>query len=195
MPGLVSSAIVPRWWGVTRNELHAVALYQRAGEEILTAAAKDEKLRETVMNILADRMLSERVVRVNEALRAGTREGTDPADDSGGNILSGDGIPPTSFPENAAPWERRERNWMRWLSSYPAEVSLERLSHDFGVPHPALEQSYSRELLNVKPFPAFMGFPSRLLAETWDSDNLYWARIADEMRHGSGNAEHIWCRN
>src|SRR5262249_31915132 len=35
-------------------------------------------------------------------------------------------------------------------------------------------------LLNVKPFPAFMGSSSRFLAESWDSNNLYWARLADE---------------
>jgi hypothetical protein len=35
--------------------------------------------------------------------------------------------------------------------------------------------------LNVKPFPAFEGQSNRLLAETWDSSNLYWARLADEM--------------
>ena len=49
VPGLVSSATLPRWWGVTQNELHAVALYQRTGEELLAAAAQDEKLRQTVL--------------------------------------------------------------------------------------------------------------------------------------------------
>ena len=62
----------------------------------------------------------------------------------------------------------------------PAEVGWERLSQDFGVPHPILAQSYARELLNLKPFPAFEGYSSRLLAESWDSSNLYWARLADE---------------
>jgi hypothetical protein len=28
--------------------------------------------------------------------------------------------------------------------------------------------------------PAFSGFASRLLAESWESSNLYWARLADE---------------
>jgi hypothetical protein len=36
-------------------------------------------------------------------------------------------------------------------------------------------------LLNTKPFPAYQGYSSRLLAESWDSSNLYWARLADEM--------------
>ena len=49
------------------------------------------------------------------------------------------------------------------------------------MPHPSLALSYGRELLNVKPFPTFLGYSSRLLAESWDSNNLYWARLADEM--------------
>ena len=56
-----------------------------------------------------------------------------------------------------------------------------RLSRDFGVPHRALAQTYERELLNVSLFPAASGYASRLLAESWDSNNLYWARLADEM--------------
>jgi len=55
------------------------------------------------------------------------------------------------------------------------------LSRDFGVPHAVLAQSYARELLNVKPFPALAGNGSRLMAESWDSSNLYWARLADEL--------------
>jgi hypothetical protein len=49
------------------------------------------------------------------------------------------------------------------------------------VPHPALAQTNARELMNLKSIPAFLGFSSRLLAESWDSNNLYWARLADEM--------------
>ena len=64
---------------------------------------------------------------------------------------------------------------------YPEELNWERLSQDFGVPHPILARTYARELLNVRPLPMFGGYSSRLLAETWDSTNLYWARLADEM--------------
>ena len=34
VPGLLTSSIVPRWWGISKTELHAVALYQEAGEEL-----------------------------------------------------------------------------------------------------------------------------------------------------------------
>jgi hypothetical protein len=36
-------------------------------------------------------------------------------------------------------------------------------------------------LLNVQPFPAFGGDSSRLFGESWESTNLYWARLLDEM--------------
>jgi hypothetical protein len=32
----------------------------------------------------------------------------------------------------------------------------------------------------MKPLPTLMGYSSRLLGECWDSNNLYWARLADE---------------
>jgi hypothetical protein len=64
---------------------------------------------------------------------------------------------------------------------FPVETSWARMSEDFGVPHPALAQNNARELLSLKPLPAFLGYSSRLLAESWDSNNLYWARLADEM--------------
>jgi hypothetical protein len=63
---------------------------------------------------------------------------------------------------------------------HPEQVNLSRLSHDFGVPHPSMAQNYGLELLNVLPMPPFSGDASRYLAESWDSPNLYWARLADE---------------
>jgi hypothetical protein len=65
--------------------------------------------------------------------------------------------------------------------SDPDEVTWERISKDFGVPHPTLAQTNARELLAVQPFPFFGSYSSRLFGETWESSNLYWARLADEM--------------
>jgi len=63
---------------------------------------------------------------------------------------------------------------------HPEQVTWRRLSHDFGVPHPVMAQNYGLELLNVAPMPPFSGYANRFLAESWDSPNLYWARLADE---------------
>jgi hypothetical protein len=67
------------------------------------------------------------------------------------------------------------------LQRYPAEISWGRLSSDFGIPHPTLARTNGRELLNVKPFPFYGAYSSRLFGERWESGNLYWARLADEM--------------
>lgn len=55
------------------------------------------------------------------------------------------------------------------------------LSQDFGVPHPTITQNYADSILNLRPFPSVMDYASVLLAESWESTNLYWARLADEM--------------
>jgi hypothetical protein len=179
-PGLVTSAILPRWWGVTRNELHAVGLFQRAGEELLASATQDEKLRQTVMGILSDRMLPQRSEQVEKALQAGQSE------EALSQVAPAETFYLTAefrqrVPGDQTHWGPAGKELEDLIARYPAEVNSARLSEDFGVPHPALAQSYALELLNVKPFPSFLGYSSRLMAESWDSNNLYWARLADEM--------------
>ncbi len=69
-PELFTSAIVPRWWDVSPLELHAIALYQRTGEELLLASEKDEALRSKVLGVLADRWLPQRSRQVEQAMLA-----------------------------------------------------------------------------------------------------------------------------
>jgi len=180
VPGLVSSATLPRWWTVSPGELHAVTLYQRTGEELLAAAARDEKVRSNVLVILSDRMVPQRLELLEKLLRTGD------LNDALSRVMPGETFYLAAefrrrFPGEKNSWGKAGEELDALSSQHPDEVSWKRLSEDFGVPHPALAQSYSRELLNVKPFPAFMGYSSRLLAESWDSNNLYWARLADEQ--------------
>jgi hypothetical protein len=86
-----------------------------------------------------------------------------------------------SFPGEENSWGPARQELEKLSQADPDAVNWERLSRDFGVPHPVLGQTYARELLNLEPFPSFEGYSSRLLAETWDSNNLYFARLADEM--------------
>jgi len=177
VPSLLVGAVLPRWWGVTRTELHAVSLCQRSGEEILEAAGGDEKVRQAVMAILSDRMFPQRASEVEEALSSGHPEGAisrvSPAETFYLALEYRRKFPNQNL--GAAGQELAELS-----QSHPAEVSWQRLSEDFGVPHPALEQTYARELLSMKPLPTLMGYSSRLLGEFWDSNNLFWARLADQ---------------
>jgi hypothetical protein len=180
VPGLLSNAVVPRWWGVSRNELHAVALYQRAGEELLTAGTKDEELRGQVMAVLSDRMPPERRAWLEQTMQAGKTtemiEGTAPADTFYLTAEFRQKYPGVLSKSGASGRELEDL-----IRDKADEVSWDRLSRDFGVIHPVFAQSYAREFISVRPFPALGGSYSRLMSECWDSGNLYWARLADEM--------------
>lgn len=180
VPSLLVSAIVPRWWHVSRNEIHAVALYQRAGEELLTASQSDQELRARVLQIFSDRMSPLKLFQLKQSLEAKRR------DAALAEITPADSFYLTAeyrrrFPQDSTTWGPSGQELDALYRRSPDELSWDRLSRDFGVPHRTLAQTYSRELLNVRPFPAFAGYSSRLLAESWDSNNLYWARLADEM--------------
>jgi hypothetical protein len=181
VPNLLVDSTLPRWWAVTPNELHAVTLYQRSGEELLTASVKDPQLRSKVISILSDRMTPRRLEWTAQALQSSATMSVAlprmmPADTF---YLASEFR--RKYPDEAPSIGPASQQLDALCSKDPADVTWARLSRDFGVPHPTLARSYSRELLNVKPFPAFGGYSSRLFGESWESSNLYWARLADEM--------------
>jgi hypothetical protein len=181
VPDILVSATLPRWWNVTQNELHFASLYQRAGEELLGTAAHNADLREEVISILADRMTPGRVERTvailsgPEGTRAAIRQ-TPPAD-----VFYLAAEFRKRYPDQASMAGGAWQELDELAKKYPLEASVERLSADFGVPHPGLMVKSSSALLNMNPIPTFGGDAGRLFAESWDSNNLYWARLADEM--------------
>jgi hypothetical protein len=189
-PELLTSATVPRWWDTSPLELHAVALYQKAGEELLVASEKDEVLRGKVLDVLSDRLLPLRLSQVQHALESGQTEQLIPR------------MMPADTFYLAAEFQRKYPDQTGALGSaiqelqdlarqHPEEVSWGRLSHDFGTPHPRMAQNYGLELLNVAPMPPFAGESNRFLAESWDSPNLYWARLADEGGYSPVMLNHL----
>jgi hypothetical protein len=181
VPVLMVSSTVPRWWNVTPNELHAATLYQKSGEEILTAAGSNAQLRGKVLGILSDRMTPQRLEVLEGALQ------------HLGNVT--DIIPKimpaetaylaaefrSKFPDEQPSWGPASKQLDDMRSRYGKEVAWERISHDFGIPHPTLARTNAPELLSGKPLPFFGGNFGRLFGESWESSNLYWARLADEM--------------
>jgi hypothetical protein len=179
VPDVLAGATVSRWWNVSPREMHAVALYQRSGEELLTAAVGNPQLRQKVVSILSDRMSPQRSEQLEQALHSKDLK------NEFARLMPADTFYLAAefrqrFPQEAASWGPSGEALDKLSREYTADVSLERISKDFGIPHPAMAQNYGRELLNVKPFPAFSGYASRLFGESWDSSNLYWARLADE---------------
>jgi hypothetical protein len=181
VPDLLLDAILPRWWASSRTELHAAALYQRAGEEMLTASASNPQLRSRVVEILADQMTPDRLEWLHRSLE---RPET--------SSLAASGILPSEtyylsvtfralYPDQTSGLGQANRELSDLARESPADTNPNRISADFGVPHSVLLLSNSRMLLNMKPPPAFGGYANRLLAQSWESNNLYWARLADEM--------------
>lgn len=139
---------------------------------------------EVYLGILSDRMLPQKYELVENALRGGAVEDAyaqvTPAETSCLTVEFR-----RQFPDENGYWGQAGKELQSLSSRYPNDVSWKRISQDFGVPHPALAQTYSRELLSVKPFPAIMGYSSRLMAESWESNNLYRARLADELGYSA----------
>ena len=189
-PELLTSATVPRWWNVSPLELHAIALYQRAGEELLIASAKDDALRSKVLTILSGRLLPKQLAQLEQELRSG--QAADiipqmmPAETFYLAAEFGD-----KYPEEPAVVGSANQELQDLLRQHPEQVSWKRLSHDFGTPHPQMAQNYGLELLNMAPMPPFSGYSSRFLGETWDSPNLYWARLADEAGYSPVMLNHL----
>ena len=180
VPNLLTNAVVPRWWEVSPNELHAVTLYQRMGEELLTSSQNDEETRSRVMTVMADRLTPRQLTRLEKALSAKRVPELLP------KMMPADTFYLAvefehRYPGQTANMGPSMQELQDLARRYPEQVKWERLSQHFGVPHPVLAQTYARELLNIAPIPAFAGYASRLLAESWDSTNLCWARLADEM--------------
>ena len=181
VPEFLVDSIMPRWWGVDRNELHAAALYQKTGEELLTASASNSALREKVLGILADRMSPARLERTAQALQqpqstAALIPHMLPAD----TFFLAEGFR-TRYTGETASLGNAAKELDALIQKDPTHADPKRISKDFGVPHLEMAQSYTTSLFNMVTFPPSGAFDGRLFGESWDSTNLYWARLADEM--------------
>ncbi|HEX8710708.1 MAG TPA: hypothetical protein VF730_02460, partial [Terracidiphilus sp.] len=133
VPVLLTDSIVPRWWNVSRNELHAAALYQRAGEELLKAAAGNAQLRDRVEGILAGCMTTRRLDHVDIALQ-NEKSITDYLPEM---------LPTETFylaaefrkkyPADAASYGQASRSLDDLARSDASATSVDRLMKDFGV--------------------------------------------------------------
>ena len=181
VPDLLVGATLPRWWNVSQDELHLAAAYQRAGEELLSSAANNAPLRKKVIGILADRISPVRVETTARTLlgpegAATAIRQTPPAD---AFFLALEFR--KRYPDEASAVGAAGRELAELAQKDPADASLERLSADFGVPQPSLMVTNAPRLLNIKSVSTFGGDAGRLFAESWESNNLYWAKLADEM--------------
>ncbi len=175
VPQLIVDVTVNRWRNVTPEQLRWVALHIQRGRTLLAAAALGPSVEPPVMKSYRRFATPARVQSLQDQLQTGdfraTVAGIPPsvlyaiADDPALKDVSPD-IASTEIAAMAA------RN--------APDLTPDAIARTFGTPKPTLTHSYQPGLLYLRTFPALMGYSSRILAESWESNNLYYAALADE---------------
>jgi len=177
VPQMILSAKIPRWGNVTPVQMHWVGLNLRYGRELLAEAALDDSVREAAMAELGQLAAPARTARLRRLVEQGqVKEAVEQVTPAEMFWLSR-ALEPARGGDHSSLRAQIER----LSGEVPSQVSLAAISRAFGAPKPTLATSYRPELLNVRTFPTLMGYSSRILAESWESNNLYWVALADEL--------------
>jgi len=177
VPQLLVSSRLPRFWRVTPLQLHYVGLHLRLGETVLAEAALEPGLREQALRELERLAPPARVEMVNRLLAAGrVTEVFDLVTPAEMHFLGARAVA-ERWPTSSGFAEK-----IRLLAaSAPEQCNPKVISELFGTPKPTLANSHHPELLQLRTFPTLMGYSSRILAESWESHNLFFASLADEL--------------
>jgi hypothetical protein len=177
VPQMILSAKIPRWWNVSSSQMHWVGLHMRYAQSLLAEATFDVALRQKVLEIIARQAVPARVRKIERLLENGdvssTLELVTPAESF---VLARQAL--VQEPDGSGPLADEIR---RLAAESPDQINYREISRAFGTPKPTLTNSYQPELLYLRTFPALMGYSSRIMAESWESNTLYWAALADEM--------------
>ncbi len=183
-PQMLLSSLVPRWWRVSPRTQHWLALHLRLGNDLVAGAAASAEARRVVLDALP-RIEPRRLEQIESELAQGRAAQAlrliTPAELYRlSRALLAEGAPAAAAQvarrvgPAAAALEQMARQ-------FPQQTSEAAIGAAFGVPHPKIARSFRPELLHLPLFPALLGYSSRLLAESWESSNLYWAQLADEL--------------
>jgi hypothetical protein len=166
-----------RWWNVTPSQVRWVALHTLLGEAVITEAALDPAGRARAIAVLERYAPPARARRVEAALAGGevatALEQVTPSE------LYLAGLQAST--QHADPTGFLDAEIRRLVEAEPKLCNEQAISEAFGTPKPTLTHSYVPQLLNLRTFPTLMGYSSRILAESWESNNLFFAALADEL--------------
>ena len=175
VPQMILSAKIPRWWNVSPAQIHWVGLHLQYGRELLAESALNADVRAEVIAALGMHAIPERANLVRRLLEAGSvKEAMERVTPSELFNIARE-VAPKGTPEDSCVLaELRELGKNK-------DVTYTAISRAFGTPKPTLANSYEPELLNLRTFPTLMGYSSRIMAESWESNTLYWVGLADEV--------------
>jgi hypothetical protein len=177
VPQMILSAKIPRFWHVSPSLLHWTGLHLRYGRELVAEAAMDSSLRNDVVAAVAILAAPARARQVSALLEQGdVRDALDKVTPSELFLVARE-VGAKRVPDSSCVLAEMKQ----MAAASPNELTYAAVSRAFGTPKPTLANSYEPELLNLRTFPTLMGYSSRIMAESWESNTLYWAALADEL--------------
>lgn len=178
VPQMLVSAKLPRFWTTEPVQTRYVSLSLRLGESAVATAAMDETVSRGVLELLDRLAPPARVKLVGDYLAAGmVREALENITPAELHMLGRESAA-KGLPVGLAAAAEQMKSLAR---AYPALCSEEAISAAFGTPKPTLANRQRPQLLNLRTFPTLMGYSSRILAESWESNNLFFAALSDEL--------------
>jgi hypothetical protein len=184
VPQMMLTALTSRFWTVTPVQMHWVGVHMRLAEELMADAALEPAQREAIARAVYRVANPSRAALVMASIAGGDVRGAIDALTPSEMYAIADGIARaragtagTAGTASASP-ELAEVERLKSLA--PDQVSEGAISHAWGTPKPTLANSYRQELLNLRTFPTLMGYSSRIMAESWESNLLYWADVGDQ---------------
>ena len=180
VPQMILTAKAPRFWNVKPTQMHWVALNMRFAESELAEASVNPAEREAVFAALETVSSPWRAALVRKAVTDGDAK------------LAVETLTPSELWNIARILSTQKvgvdtpvgREVAHYKAISAEDVSNSEISRAWGTPKPTLANSYRSELLNIRTFPTLMGYSSRIMAESWESNLLYWAEVADESGIG-----------
>ncbi len=177
-PEMILTSRTSRFWTVTPAQVHWVGLHMRLAETLIAEATLDPAARNELAQAVDSVASPSRAAQVMRLVGTGeTRDAIDaltPAEMYRIALEAADapGADRQDSPEIAG--------IARLKTLVPEQVGDAAISRAWGTAKPTLANSYRPELLNLRTFPTLMGYSSRIMAESWESNLLYWADVADQ---------------
>ncbi|MES1258366.1 MAG: hypothetical protein ABUS51_08045 [Acidobacteriota bacterium] len=175
-PQMILTAKTPRFWGVKPIQMHWVGMNMRFAEDQVAEAAVNPAARADVFDAIGAAASPWRAALVRNAISNGEVKAA--IDYMTPSELYSVARSLAGKPGQNGP-AAREIAHLRAIAA--EDVSPREISRAWGTPKPTLSNSYRSELLNIKTFPTLMGYSSRIMAESWESNLLYWAEVGDEI--------------
>ncbi len=176
VPQMIASVTVTRWRNIRPEQLRYVALRVERGRNLVAAAALDPAVEKPLLTSYGRFVSPSRVEWLSDHLHS--NRFSDTVAEIPTSVLYAMAGEATL---KSVSVDETSKQIDALLAENPKTLTAQVISRSFGTPKPNLTHSYQPGLLYLRTFPALMGFSSRILAESWESNNLAYAALADQV--------------